>query len=228
MYEAEGDTARGNWNIADYEYTYNSAGNKEVTGRKYYYGKKPDGLTISGFTIIEDTKNASDANKTRCAAKYRREYEAITPKNKNWTPINFPVLRYSDILLMIAEADNELTSSPSNLAYECLDAVRVRANISPMTGNGLSKNQFRDVLKNERAMEFCFEATRRWDLIRWGDYYTSMNAMEGLVNDSQWGASYKYVLTNGYYKVTKFYNYYPIPDMETAINNAITQNNPGW
>ena len=228
LYESEGDTARGNWNIADYEYTYNSDANKTVNGRKYYYGKKPTGLTITGYTITEDTKSSSDANKTRCAAKYRRECEVIVPKNKNWTPNNFPILRYSDILLMIAEADNEISSTPSNLAYECLDAVRVRAHISPMAGNGLTKDQFRDVLKKERAMEFCFEATRRWDLIRWGDYYTSMNAMDGLVSDAQWGASYKYVQTNGYYKVSKSYNYYPIPDMEIAVNNAITQNNPGW
>lgn len=228
LYEAEGDTARGNWNIADYEYTYASTTNKEVTGRKYYYGKKPVGLTIAGYTITEDTKAASDANKTRCAAKYRREYEAVVPKNKNWTPINFPVLRYSDVLLMIAEADNELSSTPSDLAYECLDSVRTRAHITPMTGNGLTKDQFRDVIKNERAMEFCFEAIRRWDLIRWGDFYTTMNAMDGLVSDAQWGASYKYAQTNGYYKVAKSYNYFPIPDMEIAVNKAITQNNPGW
>ena len=228
LYEAEGDTARGNWNIADYEYTYNSDANKTVSGRKYYNGKKPVGLTITGYTITEDTKASSDANKTRCAAKYRREYEAIVPKNKNWTPINFPILRYSDILLMIAEADNELSASPTTLAYECLDAVRTRAHISPMSGNGLTKDQFRDVIKNERAMEFCFEAIRRWDLIRWGDFYTAMNAVDALVSDAQWGASYKYAQTNGYYKVAKSYNYFPIPDMEIASNNAITKNNPGW
>ena len=77
-------------------------------------------------------------------------------------------------------------------------------------------------------MEFCFEAIRRWDLIRWGDFYTTMNAMDGLVSDAQWGASYKYAQTNGYYKVAKSYNYFTIPDMEIAVNKAITQNNPGW
>jgi hypothetical protein len=228
MYESEGDTARGDWNIANYEYTYNTASpNKEVTGRKYYFGKLPAGLTtVEGFPCIQDGASTSNANKTRCAAKYRRESEAVTPKNKNWTPINFPVLRYSDILLMIAEAENELSPSPTNLAYECLDAVRVRASISPMSGNGLTKEQFREVLKKERAMEFCFEATRRWDLIRWGDFHTAMNGMQSYVDRSEWGAAYKYAAN--YYKVSKYYNYYPIPDMEMAINKSITQNNPGW
>lgn len=228
MYEAEGDTTRGNWNIADYEYTYSSTPNKEVSGRKYYYGKKPVGLTtVEGYPCTEDTQAASNANKTRCAAKYRRELEAVTPKNKNWTPINFPILRYSDILLMIAEAENEINPAPTTLAYECLDQVRLRARITPKSGGGiLSKEQFREVIKNERAMELCFEAIRRWDLIRWGDFYTAMNGMPTLVSDAQWGAAYKYAAN--YYQVSKFYNYYPIPDMEMSVNKEITFNNPGW
>jgi len=227
MYEAEGDTARGNWNIANYEYTYASSAPNQVTGRLYYYGKLPTGLTsVEGFPCTQGTATAANTNKTRCAAKYRRECETITPKNKNYTPNNFPILRYSDILLMIAEADNELSSTPSNLAYECLDAVRLRAHISPMSGNGLTKDQFRDVLKNERAMEFCFEATRRWDLIRWGDFYTAMNGMQTYINSTEWGTNYKYA--GPYYQVSKSYNYYPIPDMEISVNKAITQNNPGW
>lgn len=225
MYETEGDTARGNWNITPYEYTYASTGDKGVSGRNYYYGKRPAGLTsVEGYPCTEGTVNAAVA-KTRCAAKYRRELEAIAPKNKNYTPINFPILRYSDILLMIAEADNEINSSPSTLAVESLNAVRVRANILAV-GTGLSKNQFRDVIKKERAMEFCFEATRRWDLIRWGDFYQNMNGMEAYVNQEGWNNSHKYALA--YYKVSKFYNYFPIPDMEMAVNKAISSNNPGW
>lgn len=227
MYESEGDTTRGDWNITPYEYTYATSVPNQVTGRQYYNGKRPLGLTtVEGFPCTEGTLSAANANKTRCAAKYRRELETSTPKNKNYTPINFPILRFSDILLMIAEADNELSSAPSNLAYECLDAVRTRANISPMAGNGLTKDQFRNMVKNERAMEFCFEATRRWDLIRWGDYYSTMNSMQTYVDKAGWGVNYKYAAN--YYKVSKFYNYYPIPDMEMSVNKAITQNNPGW
>lgn len=236
MYEAEGDTARGDWNIANYEYTYAPKATPavypndgRVIGRTYFYGKKPGGPTttvVNGFTYTEGSLSSSSSNKTRCAAKYRRELEIVTPKNKNYTPINFPILRYSDILLMIAEADNELSSTPSNLAYECLDAVRVRANIMPMSGNGLTKDQFRDVIKKERAMEFCFEATRRWDLIRWGDYYNAMNDMQTYINSGEWGTSYKYAAP--YYQVSKAYNYFPIPDMEISVNKGITQNNPGW
>ncbi|MDD4199081.1 MAG: RagB/SusD family nutrient uptake outer membrane protein [Paludibacter sp.] len=236
MYENEGDTARGNWNIANYEYVFSSSGDKPVTGRKYYFGKLPskykniDGSVYvddQGFTHVEETQANSDRVKTRCAAKYRREYELLSPKNKNYTPINFPILRYSDILLMIAEADNELTAVPSDLAYECIDDVRTRAGITPLKDNPpLTKEQFRNAIKKERAMEFCFEALRRWDLIRWGDFYQSMLGMQSYVNQDGWGAGFKYAID--YYKISEAYNYFPIPEGEMAVNKLITTNNPGW
>jgi len=226
MYESESDTARGDWNITPYEYTFASAAPKQVTGRQYYLGKLPAGLTtVEGFPCTVSSASVA-ANKVRCAAKYRRELEQVVPKNKNYTPINFPILRYSDILLMIAEAENEINTAPTNLAYDCLDAVRTRADIAPLTGSGLTKEQFREAIKKERAMEFCFEATRRWDLIRWGNFYNYMNEMESFVSRAEWGSSFKYA--SAYYKVSKAYNYYPIPDMEMSVNKAITKNNPGW
>jgi hypothetical protein len=227
MYESEGDTARGDWNITPYEYAYATVTPKQVIGRTYYYGKKPVGLTtVEGMACTEGTQASALSNQTRCAAKYRRELEQMTPKNKNYTPINFPILRYSDILLMIAEAENEIISAPDNLAYSCLDAVRARAGITPWTGGGLTKDQFREVIKKERAMEFCFEATRRWDLIRWGDFYNNMNGMQTYIDKAGWNSGLKYASI--YYKVSQSYNYYPIPDSEISVNKAITANNPGW
>ena len=227
MYEAEGDTARGDWNIANYEYTFASTAPKQVTGRKYYFGKlRPGTFVPNGYTFTEETATVSNRTKTRCAAKYRREHEVEGPKNKNYTPINFPILRYSDILLMIAEADNELTAVPSDLAYECIDAVRVRAGITPLTGSGLTKEQFRDFIKKERAMEFAFEALRRWDLIRWGDFTVTMRNMQAVVEQDGWSSGLKYA--SAYYNVSDAYNYFPIPDTEMSVNKLITVNNPGW
>ncbi len=227
MYESEGDTSRGDWNIANYEYVFESTGARKVVGRKYYFGKnRPEYIAPEGFTYTEETEAASNRNKTRCAAKYRREHELIGPKNKNYTPVNFPILRYSDVLLMIAEADNELTPEPSALAYECIDAVRNRAGILPLSGRSLTKSQFRDAVKKERAMELCFEAGRRWDLIRWGEFGTTMRSMQGYVNQEGWGGSFKYA--SAYYNVPDTYTYFPIPDSEMSINKLITTNNPGW
>lgn len=227
MYESEGDTVRGNWNITPYEYVFATTGSKQVTGRNYYYGKRPAGLTtVEGMPCTEMTQSASNANKTRCAAKYRRELEVVLPKNKNYTSINFPILRYSDVLLMIAEAENEINSAPTALAYECLNTVRERANIAKYDAGALDKDIFREAVKKERAMELCFEGIRRWDLIRWGDFYKDMQATRSMVNEPGWGANYKYAAN--YYNVSEYYNYYPIPSLELSVNKEITSNNPGW
>ena len=227
MYESEGDTARCDWNIAPYEYTYATAAPNQVTGRQYYFGKKPASLTtVEGFPCTQLSQASSDANKTRCDAKFRRELEQVTPKNKNYTPINVPIIHYSDVLLMLAEAENEMNDAPTGLAFASIDEVRDRAGISPLTGSGLSKEDFREAIKKERAMELCFEGIRRWDLIRWGDYYTAMSAMPQMISKPGWGTNYKYA--ENYYKVSVYYNYFPIPDLEMSVNKLITKNNPGW
>lgn len=231
LYEIEGDTARGDWNIAPYTYMTGTVGGvKSVTGRKFWYGKFPrDGENNplpapDGYTYTEEREDVSRLNHTRCSAKYRREYETVSPKNKNYTPINSPLLRYSDVLLMLAEAENEL-NGPTDLALGCLNKVRQRAHID--TYGATDKDSFRKLIKDERAMELCFEyGSRRWDLIRWGDYLKAMRNMESLVYAPGWGAAYQYAAA--YYRVTSAYVYFPIPDSETAVNSAITTQNPGW
>ena len=61
-----------------------------------------------------------------CMGKFRREYEVVMPKSKNYSPENFPVLRYADILLMQAEAENEL-NGPTQTAIKAINQVRRRA-----------------------------------------------------------------------------------------------------
>jgi starch-binding outer membrane protein, SusD/RagB family len=63
---------------------------------------------------------------SRDAGKWRRQYEVIRPLNVDWTSTNFPVLRYSDVLLMFAEADNEITGAPSQRAINYVNMVRRR------------------------------------------------------------------------------------------------------
>lgn len=222
IYEEENDWIRGDWNIAPYEYVYESTGNKYVTGRQYFSGKLPAGLTeVDGFPCTEQT---SSPNKTRCAAKYRREMEVASPKNKNYTPINFPILRYSDVLLMYAEAENEL-NGPTQDAQNYINAVRQRAGLADVSAS-LDKDGFREIIKRERAMELCYEGLRRWDLIRWGDYLPAMKEMsDSYVNKTGWNSNHAYAAN--YYQVTDAYIYFPIPDTERSTNPLCTQNT-GW
>ena len=95
------------------------------------------------------------------------------------TGINFPLMRYSDVLLMLAEAENEL-NGPTELAKDALIAVRTRAfeghgNVAEQVYNYVlnaasSKESFFNAIVDERAWEFGGEGLRRFDLIRWNLY----------------------------------------------------------
>lgn len=58
--------------------------------------------------------------------KWRREFEVVTPRT-TVTPTNVPLLRFADILLMYAEADNEVNGAPSATAIEYVNRVRKRS-----------------------------------------------------------------------------------------------------
>jgi hypothetical protein len=89
---------------------------------------------------------------------------------------NFPIFRYADVLLMFAEAKNEV-DGPTALTdsiYTYLKNIRARAGIAPGADNlyGFeadlaSKNRMRELIRNERRIEMAFEEQRFWDLRRW-------------------------------------------------------------
>lgn len=62
---------------------------------------------------------------TRDCGKYKREYEVVFPRSKNYSPINFPLLRYADVLLMYAEAENAI-NGPTQDAIDKVNDVRRR------------------------------------------------------------------------------------------------------
>lgn len=229
LYVDNGDINRFNWSIAPFQYV--SGGDAVgISYRNFYSGKMDQVMSQYGsisYSYTGDTENigtTGNNNYSRACAKYRREYEA-DKKDRNYTAINFPILRYADVLLMIAEAENEANSGPTTLAYTCINQVRERAGLSDLT-TGLSQSDFRDAVKDERAMELCFEYTRRFDLIRWGEYVSNMQALVSLAqSETNWSNGATNVYT--YFNISSAYNYFPIPDAEISTNNLITQN-PGW
>ena len=239
LYVANGDINRMNWNIAPFTYTQSVAG-KGVDGRQFEVGKIEEvqqqywdesyqyGLTNSKANYGDREKTSVSNNYDRACGKWRREYESEgVKKNKNYTAINFPILRYSDVLLMIAECENETNAAPTQEAYDCINEVRNRAGIEPIETGSMNTEQFRQAVKDERAMELCFEMTRRWDLIRWGEFVKDMNE---LAPRAQAGTNWKLGPSNvyTYFQVSDAYNYFPIPSSEISINKLITKNNPGW
>ncbi|MBN7811295.1 RagB/SusD family nutrient uptake outer membrane protein [Algoriphagus sp. H41] len=105
------------------------------------------------------------------------------------TGINWPMLRYADVLLMFAEAENEL-NGPTAAAQEQLKRVRRRAFAEAqwsqkvdayVTSVSGSKDAFFEAIVDERAWEFGGEMIRKYELIRWGNYSQKMEeTVEGL------------------------------------------------
>jgi hypothetical protein len=96
-----------------------------------------------------------------------------------YTGINWPVMRYSDVLLMLAETENELNGGPTGMAIEALTSVRRRAFPPDLWDskvtqyvNDVSANKatFFTAITNERAWEFGGECLRKFDLVRWNLY----------------------------------------------------------
>lgn len=179
------------------------------------------------------TTNTSTTGYGRDCAKWRREFELSTNKNKNNTAINFPVLRYADVLLMFAEAENQV-NGPTPAAIEAVNQVRRRGFGLPITtassssdlvaADFSSKTAFQLAIENERMLELCFEGTRHMDLIRWGKYVSTMNSI-GLEIETN-GAAEAYGKLGGK-NVTSRNLLYPIPIRELSVNKKLTQNE-GW
>lgn len=174
----------------------------------------------------------------RCNAKWRREYETAKPKNTNTTPINFPILRYSDVLLMFAEADNEITDAPSLEAYEAVNEVRrrgyglllptppdpdVEADLPPY----LDKMDFRMAIQKERTLELGFEALRRFDLIRWGLLLSTMQNLTNDVKQTAPAGIYNTCAIEAPRNTSERHLVFPVPSAEMSLNKLATQN-IGW
>lgn len=198
----ESTDTRRDWAIAPFNYKYNS--NPPV---KVFYDN----------TKILD----------RHIGKFRREYE-LTPlqsQQKRANPTNWPLLRYSDVLLMAAEAENEV-NGPTAKALQYLNEVRARANASLIT-TVAGKEGFREVLQEERSRELCFEGLRKMDLRRWGILVPRMKEVLNYVQTTYTNATSKTRASVPGTNISEQHLYFPIPLREMNLNNLLTQN-PGW
>lgn len=115
--------------------------------------------------------------------KFRRYLINKPSPDLNYDIINFPVIRYADVLLMLAEGTNETIANGGvlpagvslNTAYDAINQVRRRARMLPIYDaapsvdiTGSTGEAFRKQIRNERSWELCNENLRKPDLIRWG------------------------------------------------------------
>ena len=114
---------------------------------------------------------------------------------------NYRLMRFADVLLMFAEAENEV-NGPTAAAYDAINRVRARAMVPPLPA-GLSADEFFRALQDERRLEMTFELTRYFDLVRWGEG-EQMSGFDPARN-----------------------RYFPLPQNELDLNPNLEQN-PNW
>jgi hypothetical protein len=150
----------------------------------YYFSFDPKDVrrdvTCSKVSYISNTEQRMESVTTLTAGKWNRLWMTNDQgeESSKSTGVNWPLMRYPDILLMLAEADNEINNGPSALAKEMLKTVRQRAfdaadqneKVDNYINALTSKEKFFQAIVNERAWEFGGECLRKFDLVRWNIY----------------------------------------------------------
>lgn len=136
-------------------------------------------VTCVNYRYLYDNRQAACDALGIQPAKWCRMDLSVTSVASKGTGINWPVLRYADVLLLLAEAENEINGGPTDLARQMLKQVRERAfinskNKSVRVDDYIAQisdyNSFKEAIINERAWEFGGENIRKFDLIRWNNY----------------------------------------------------------
>ncbi len=153
-------------------------------------------------------------------SKLTKFTQISVPLDGKRTDFNFPFMRYAEVLLLYAEADNEVNNGPSAEAIHQVEKLN-RRNKSKLASaihadSPWTQLSFRSYILEERAKEFASEGIRRFDLLRWGIYLQTMNALGGTdENDVIKRREAKHLLM-------------PLPADEINTNEFIEVNNPGW
>lgn len=184
----EGDVG---WNIGirvdPGNHPYGQGSNYLAMPPSYYYSfdrnDKRQDVTCGLYTINDEfvQELVSTGNMNISQGKWSRHFldSPPGPSTSKGTGINWPMMRFADVLLMYAEAENEL-NGPTAEAQDALKRIRQRAfdaaewstkvdqYIADVSG---SKEAFFDAIVDERAWEFGGEMIRKYELIRWNLYY---------------------------------------------------------
>lgn len=178
------------------------------------------------------TNSVDDQGASPTGYYFQKHYD-VTAANYNST-LNLPLIRFADVLLMYAEAVNELGGLDATVWNNTIRALRIRAKFTDASATefpvGSSKETLRAIVQRERRAELAFEGIRAFDIRRWKIAETVLNKpVRGIKVTS--GAFNKD--PNGYIIVEnrKFENpkhyLWPVPTFERDQNKNLGQNT-GW
>jgi hypothetical protein len=144
-----------------------------------------------------------------------RKYEMYESRAAYGQPdsyINSQLIRYADVLLMLAECYIE--NNQVDLALPLINDVRNRSGAFEYTTLG-NQDQARVILRHERQIELAGEQSRFFDLVRWGTLIQTINAEKQA--------------SDGVQPVKAYHILFPIPQQERDANPVLNaQVNNNW
>jgi hypothetical protein len=177
-------------------------------------------VIVPGSTYKGKTVTATQYPRTGFGQKKYTIYKDNEVPAKQLTSgeseLNYILIRYADVLLMYAEAQNEAAGPDANV-YNALNLVRRRVSMPDVTA-GLSQDQLRTEIRHERRVELAGEGLYYYDVLRWKTAAQVLNA--DVTNASNQPVdTRRFVATRDYL--------WPIPAVAIQENPALIQNN-GW
>lgn len=158
---------------------YNNIGNSAITilPTAFYQFDSTDkrrDVNCASYNINANFTLAGQTSSNIFDGKFRKDWTQnpsylTAPSTTQNYGLNWPLIRFSDVLLMFAEAENEINNGPTPAAKAAYEQVRTRAygNASLIGATAADYNGFFDAIVKERLLEFMGEGIRKYDLIRW-------------------------------------------------------------
>lgn len=224
--------------ISDSRSGYNPANPYENRDPRFYASIKYHGATISQNDMVQSLNVAQGIDRVDAFKATRTGYylAKFSSASSVWDLRSVTVnrtnvlIRFAEVLLNYAEAQNEAVG-PDASVYAAVERIRLRAGLNPYKlPTGLDKTQMRQMIRDERRVELCFEEHRFFDIRRWNLYgKATMNIPVTGVNVSineMYDTKYTNFVVENRQWSPKMY-LMPIPQTEIAKSNALKQN-PGW
>jgi len=134
--------------------------------------------------------------------------------------LNWPLIRFAEVLLIYAEASNEVDAAPNAAAYNAVKLIRDRAGLTTAAQGTFTKDSFRDLVWKERWHELAYEGISWFDMLRLRKAYNeSTNSFDNFVG---------HVFADNGAVLAEKHLLLPLPTAEMRNNPKLTPNNPGY
>jgi hypothetical protein len=199
------------------------------SGNAYTIVIHPDGTTPPNR--ISDKYTGVGTAQTPTGYYYRKlcDPDPAAYTGGGWeSNLNLPLIRFADVLLMYAEAKNELKEMNGTVWDQTIKKLRQRAGFDntpeAMDLPGNDQALLRDVIRNERRVELALEGLRIFDIRRWKTAETVLTQERHGARFDKSGGSYDYIkLPGGSFNRNRDY-LWAIPRSERLLNEKLTQN----